>query len=100
MDVLNTYGGGVDAHFVILAIICGLLTLLAISAAIGTDDFALLLLGVVLGVVTIFLATNAREPIRHEVILRPGYVIDAAKYEIIEQRGQIYVIEEREEAQQ
>lgn len=42
---------------------------------------------------------GAEEPIRHEVTLRPGHVIDATKYEVVEQRGKIYVIEEREAAE-
>ncbi|WP_143758993.1 hypothetical protein [Paenibacillus odorifer] len=40
--------------------------------------------------------TGELTPINHEVTLRPGGVIDAVKYDIIEQRGAIYVIEERE----
>lgn len=48
---------------------------------------------ILVGMLALF---NANEPVRHEVTLRPGHVIDAAKYEVIEQRGAIYVIEERE----
>lgn len=37
-------------------------------------------------------------PVRYEVTLAPGVILDASKYVIVEQRGDIYVIEEREDA--
>jgi len=96
MDVLNTYGGGTDAVLILLGIMgCafGLIILIGGVAAIETPPVVIGLLMIFVGLFAIF---NANQPVRHEVTLRPGYVIDAAKYEVIEQRGAIYVIEERE----
>lgn len=39
---------------------------------------------------------NGRTPTRYEVILEEGYILDATKYQIVEQRGKIFVIEKRE----
>ncbi|WP_342480441.1 hypothetical protein NST07_25850 [Paenibacillus sp. FSL L8-0340] len=103
MDVLNTFGGGVRydvftiASAAVFLVIFGILAAVAWSAKERGSGvlFASLALVGLLGVVF-----NAVYPepvaVRHEVTLRPGGVIDAVKYDIIEQRGQIYVIEERE----
>lgn len=99
MDVLNTYGGVIDSGAVILVILFGLLALFFLVGAIVTKEGVLIALTVALIFATALTASNLRAPITHEVTLRPGGVIDAVKYDIIEQRGAIYVIEEREGAQ-
>lgn len=99
MDVLNTYGGGIDSGVVILVIIFGLLALFFLVGAVVTKEVLFIALTVALIFSTALTASNLRAPITHEVTLRPGGVIDAVKYDIIEQRGAIYVIEEREAAQ-
>ncbi|WP_427050414.1 hypothetical protein [Paenibacillus sp. TC-CSREp1] len=96
MDVLNTYGGGTDTVLIVLGVIMcivGLTVLIAGFAAVETPP---LVLGGLMMLVGLFAIASANSPVRHEVTLRPGHVIDAAKYEVIDQRGAIYVIEERE----
>lgn len=96
MDVLNTYGGGIDVSMVVFAILFLVLALfLFVIACAGDEEFAFYL-GLVCALFSILSAVSTHEPVRHEVTLRPGYVIDATKYEVVEQRGEIYVIEERE----
>lgn len=57
-------------------------------------------IAIVTAVMAIYGVNNPEvEPIRHEVTLEPGAIIDASKYVIVEQRGEIYVIEEREEGE-
>jgi Na+/melibiose symporter-like transporter len=101
MDVLNTTGGEYIPELVFLAIFGGVLALVLIIIAIamidqGEDGLGALVAGIFIGLLAAVLLYNAKDPIRHEVTLRPGHVIDATKYEIVEQRGKIYVIEERE----
>lgn len=99
MDVLNTYGGGTDVVLILLGIMAcafGLIILIAGVAAIETAPVVIGLLMLIVGMCAFFIAD---QPVRHEVILRPGHVIDAAKYEVIKQRGAIYVIEEREQTE-
>lgn len=102
MDVLNTTGGGFSVWGIIAAAIFLWLTLLCVwMFAVAITDGELVsavvgLLGTCWFAVLLVSAIGTEEPIRHEVTLRTGYVIDAEKYEIVEQRGKIYVIEERE----
>lgn len=97
MDVLNTYGGGLDGLAVFLVIVAGLFAIVLFAIAFEEIELGAFLAGLVCAAFAVVIGLNAHEPVRHEVTLRPGHVIDAAKYEVIEQRGQIYVIEEREE---
>ncbi|RCX22916.1 hypothetical protein DFP94_101505 [Fontibacillus phaseoli] len=105
MDVLNTFGGGSAPVLVLLGMFLlgvAVFTFCFVIAAVNDDSYGFVAIFAVLAVVAVNIAAlcfNLREPVQHEVTLRPGYVIDAAKYEIVEQRGQIYVIEEREGAE-
>ncbi|ETT41588.1 hypothetical protein C162_25985 [Paenibacillus sp. FSL R7-269] len=102
MDVLNTYGGGVTYDVFTIVVGSVIFLLFGMLAVMGWSTkeygmgviFTLLALVGLLGVV--FSAVYP-EPVavRHEVTLRPGSVIDAQKYDIVEQRGAIFVIEER-----
>lgn len=99
MDVLNTTGGGTDD--VLLAFAMAVFILAVIASIIGMKSgdtvFSIgSLFFVLVGWVLFFSALD--QPVRHEVTLRPGYVIDAEKYTIVKQRGEIYVIEERKQS--
>ncbi|QOT13763.1 hypothetical protein JNUCC32_31240 (plasmid) [Paenibacillus sp. JNUCC32] len=105
MDVLNTTGGGLSAPQIIVAICTAILSILLWAVGLYSlirketgNAAGNLICAILIGGVTLLVLAddNGREPIRHEVTLRPGHVIDATKYEIVEQRGKIYVIEERE----
>ena len=104
MDVLNTYGGGYTPALIVLGVFFIGVAILALYYAIDAvfDDFygfaAIFALFMVLSTLIAVLFFTTHQPVRHEVTLRQGYVIDATKYEVIEQRGEIYVIEEREGA--
>lgn len=103
MDVLNTYGGGVDGAAIFLAVLFALIATCCFVVAVlflgdGDADGILPLfisLAFIAGAIGMYV--NRYEPVRQEVVLREGYVIDAQKYEIIEQRGQTFVIEERKQ---
>lgn len=106
MDVLNTYGGGVDysvgsiiyGSFVFLAFAVMSVIVWRARQRMWSGLFAIMaLLGVTAIVINVMYPDQV--PITHEVTLRPDGVIDARKYEIIEQRGAIYVIEERKHAE-
>ncbi|MMZ60160.1 hypothetical protein D1872_222350 [compost metagenome] len=97
MDVLNTYGGGINEGVLLIAILAGLLGSFLFIGGMVEDGPVEVLFGILLAAIAIAAGMHTHEPVRHEVTLRPGHVIDAAKYEVIEQRGRIYVIEEREE---
>lgn len=76
----------------------------SIFFSLAEGEPACFLFGVVLVSIAMTLVLNGvgtREtdkltPTKHKVLLRDGAVIDATKYEIIEQRGKIYVVQERE----
>ncbi|MEK3988031.1 hypothetical protein MHB77_32405 [Paenibacillus sp. FSL K6-3166] len=108
--MLNTYGGGIVrsvAWWGWALIVLALIGVAALRAALDDASGAPVLCGIVLIAPLIIVGftsgirhdTEKVTPVRHEVTLRPGGVIDARKYDIIEQRGAIYVIEEREVAQ-
>lgn len=99
MDVLNTYGGGTSTLTIIAAVIFGLLALIILITAFITSEPGVFIIALFLAVISLIGFGNARAPLTHEVTLRPDGVIDARKYEIIEQRGAIYVIEERDLAE-
>lgn len=103
MDVLNTTGGVFVTETVIEAVIFGVYAMIAYALSImfARDkeygrSFVTGVMGILATVLTVYYVLTCVEPIRHEVTLRPGYVIDATKYEIVGHRGKIYVIEERE----
>lgn len=102
MDVLNTTGGGYDlgaTFFAILAVCIAIYAGWCAAESIKDRMYGFSLIFSILSVIALagaLLMASLQKPIRHEVTLRPGHVIDATKYEIVEQRGKIYVIEERE----
>ncbi|WP_028559802.1 hypothetical protein [Paenibacillus pinihumi] len=107
-SVLNTLGGGVTmelygwAMFLIgfLGIVGGASLLSGLEEESGgMVSFGLCFL-VIVGVL-IFSGVAKHEvpqPTRYEVTVNPGHVIDAARWEIVEQRGEIYVIQSRKGA--
>lgn len=100
MDVLNTYGGGgTDPVLIMFGIFGFVVGIAALFYGFVEAEFPAIILGVLAVVVGIAAIVSADTPVRHEITLRPGHVIDAAKYEVIEQRGAIYVIEEREQTE-
>ncbi|GAA0840679.1 hypothetical protein GCM10008915_36770 [Bifidobacterium pullorum subsp. gallinarum] len=102
MDVLNTTGGSVDIGGIVSGIACILVAIYAGCCAFDALMKKAHGFGIIFTVLTAIAAIigtamlYADPPVRHEVILRPGHVIDATRYEVVEQRGKIYVIEERE----
>lgn len=105
MDVLNTTGGGVDPDAILFGILMGAIAFIGACTTYERVIERHWFLGLVAFIFTAIATVMAyamfyvEVPVRHEVTLRPGYVIDAAKYEVIERRGKIYVIEEREAAE-
>ncbi|MCG7407721.1 hypothetical protein MH117_09825 [Paenibacillus sp. ACRRX] len=107
MDILNTFGGDPETALSLGGFINGMfivagVAILASSAESKNGKGAFLgFLIVLIGLPILLSGVGVKEtgeftPIRHEVMLRDGQVIDATKYEIVEQRGKIYVIQERE----
>ncbi|WP_145412459.1 hypothetical protein [Paenibacillus xylanexedens] len=99
MDVLNTYGGGTDTVLIMFGIFGFVAGIAALSYGFVEAEVPALILGVLAVIVGIAAIVSSDTPIRHEVTIRPGHVIDATKYDVIEQRGAIYVIEEREQTE-
>lgn len=99
MDVLNTYGGETSTFTIIIAVILGLLALFFLIGAFLADEPLAFIVALLFAFLALVTWDGASEPVRHEVTLRPGGVIDAVKYDIIEQRGAIFVIEERTPAE-
>ncbi|MEC0167892.1 hypothetical protein [Paenibacillus graminis] len=102
MDVLNTYGGGVTYDVFTLVVGSAIFLLFGMLAVMGwtTKEYGMGVLFTLLALVGLLgVVFNAVYPepvaVRHEVTLRSDGVIDARKYEVVEQRGEIYVIEER-----
>lgn len=104
MNVLATTGGEPAVIAVVLGIVFLLLALgtfaVFVSFLADKDVIQAILSGMCAALILVlgiaFLGT--KEPVRYEVTLEPGTVIDATKYEVIGQRGQIYVIEPKEDA--
>lgn len=102
MEILNTTGGGFSVGSIVAAVLFGLLAVAAIVLAFmaaADREVVVMFVGLICAagaaLVSIINAFD-REPVRHEVILHDGATIDATKYNVVEQRGKIYVIEERE----
>ncbi|WP_103110224.1 hypothetical protein [Brevibacillus reuszeri] len=102
MDVLYTETGfdAVSRVFFVLGFILTIVAwFLAMLWSLSADSkgvVTFIVAAVFFGCMTWVAHEAADTYTRHEVTLRPGHVIDATKYEIVEQRGKIYVIEERE----
>ncbi|GMK47622.1 hypothetical protein PghCCS26_47520 [Paenibacillus glycanilyticus] len=104
MEILNTYGGEVTTviGWALWFGGCAILFFFLTLASLEDNRFGYAAICAILTLLFVAAMDKSLEPetkpVRHEVTLREGYVIDAAKYEIIEQRGAIYVIEERKPA--
>jgi len=104
-DVLNTLGGGTVTDIadwvVLVKVLLFLTALIALLLAHIIEDVPTGIVGAVALLVLIFFAisgvgeTEVPEPVRYEITVKDGHVIDASRWNIVEQRGQIYVIEER-----
>jgi len=105
LTALNTIGGEVVVG---LADWAGATIIISLAAFLASGIAWLQSGGKVLGglssislVVLLFLGfsnvgrTETVTPVRYEVTVNPGHVIDAARWETVEQRGEIYVIQER-----
>jgi len=108
-DVLNTIGGGMVTDIADWAVFVNVLlffaALVMLIGAFVMDDVpvgivgAIALLALILFVISGAGETEVPEPVRYEVTVKDGHVIDASRWNIVEQRGQIYVIEERKVAE-
>ncbi|MHA7962846.1 hypothetical protein ACX93W_01790 [Paenibacillus sp. CAU 1782] len=108
LDVLNTSGGGtvsepyelaalLAAVFIITAFVAGVTWLGSRRSTWRSATTAAAALALVIATI-VFGRYDVPIPVEYEVIVQPGHVIDAARWEIVDQRGQIYVITEREAA--
>jgi hypothetical protein len=102
MDVLSTSGGGISGWVVfatIFFVIMALLFIFAMAASMHDGEYGWAFVCIAFTAAFLLFASLAyadrHEPVRHEVTLRDGGVIDALKYDVIEQRGKVIVIEER-----
>lgn len=97
-NVLNETAGHHDLIVlgVVLAVVAGLLMILGV-ACISTGDMDGIGIVIIALLVALFsgLAFSSTQSTRYEVTLKPGAVIDATRWDIVEHRGEIYVIQER-----
>ncbi|MFF2886676.1 hypothetical protein [Paenibacillus sp. NPDC057967] len=99
-NVLSVNGsGGTDGGLISLGIILGVLGLALLIVSLISEEGAVGFFGLLLLLIAFIAFANADDPVQYEVTVQPGHVIDAARWEIVEQRGQIYVITEREAAE-
>lgn len=108
MEIINTINGSpvieTSTMIGIILVLCIGLGVALFLTAIDEDSPIMAIFGLVICIIaTSCLAggyakreSGELTPTKYEVILREGYVIDATRYEIVEQRGKIYVIQERE----
>ncbi len=108
LTVLNTTGGEVSTQLaeraIFIIVMCAFVA--AVFFAVAIVERNPVFSGVT--AVCVFIATIAYitpigyveeiNPLRYEVTVNPGHVIDAAWWEIVEQRGEIYVIQARKGA--
>lgn len=107
LTILNTTGGGTASEMIsgaaAFALIFGAVALVAAVVWAAEDNsngfgWVPLIAATVCVALVIFGRHDAPVPVKYEVTVQPGHVIDAARWEVVEQRGQIYVIAEREGA--
>ncbi|MBJ6364185.1 hypothetical protein ACFOQM_23475 [Paenibacillus sp. GCM10012307] len=105
VTVLNTMGGGVSPVLVFLMVMWFLALCFFFGCGISALKDEEIFLAIISGLICVTLIvgllvvwTDRFEPIRYEVTVNPGHVIDAVRWEIVEQRGEIYVIQAREES--
>jgi len=107
VEIINTLGGAPISEVTFWGYVLFFLLMLGVALvffSFDEGDLLCFLFGVVTVIVVIVLFVNGvgtqetdrLTPTKYEVLLREGAVIDATKYEIIEQRGKIFVIQERE----
>ena len=99
MEILHSYEHISDkalATIIFLLIFTAIMMIVAICATHDKEAVLPVILAAVTLVFVVVVLTCVPPDKYHEVTLRDDHVIDATKYEIIEQRGQIYVIRERE----
>ena len=106
MEILNTIPPSVSTELVItgvFALALAALFIIGFFAGMYEDKVILailyLFLAILFAVGAIKVFTTPDVPERYEVVVREGNVIDARQYDIIEQRGQIYVIQAREQSE-
>lgn len=98
MEILNTIEAEFSIGLVVLGVLLIIIAVLLLLGAILESVWDGGAFGILLLVFAILLLVHNGHGTRHEVIIAdPDYVIDATKYEIIDQRGDIIVIEERGE---
>ncbi|MFD0587608.1 hypothetical protein ACFQZE_06310 [Paenibacillus sp. GCM10027627] len=95
MEILNTVttetSSSVPFWIFIVGVILLIIGILFLEQKEGAGILPLLIGGaLIFGSLMVDTGTE----IQHEVILKDGYVLNATKYEIIEQRGRIYLIKE------
>ncbi|MFL1672622.1 hypothetical protein [Paenibacillus dendritiformis] len=107
MEILNTIDGSPVIETV-PQLACPLLIIASIGlflamAAILAETIGIAIIGLILMVFSIICFVTGvadqetgRTPTRYEVILKDGYILDATKYEMVEQRGKIFVVQKRE----
>lgn len=109
MDILNTIQGVAitaipDYFFIfIITIVVGAVLFFG---GMSTNSVATSVVGLFIAVISLVFAfstddkpTGEYTPTQHEVILTDeNYIIDATKYNVVEKRGKIVVIEEIKEA--
>lgn len=100
ITILNEMGGGFDSSAMWGGIIIGIWALIffvigvyALFDGEGEVATGLCLLALILGIFSALLFSQMYPPKQYEVTLEPGAVIDATQWEIVEKRGEIYVLE-------
>lgn len=100
VTVLNIIEGGISAGYLIAAFISLFLLIISILITIEDDRFEGLIVGSIIGFISFTCLTIfCPRPIEYEVTVDEtvSFVEFTENYEIVEQRGNIYIIKLKEE---
>jgi len=100
LNIMDAHISGSGKCIIVILSCIGILYLLGLVASIAAREIVpivvsiIIVVGCIAGISTLVFIPGV--PLRYEVTLKQDAVIDATKWEIISQRGEIYVIEAKE----
>ena len=103
VTVLNIIEGGINAGYLIATLISLFLLIISILVTIEDDRFEGLIVGSIIGLISFtYLTISCPRPIEYEVTVDETVSLAefTENYEIVEQRGDIYIIKLKEKQEE
>ncbi|EMT54747.1 hypothetical protein I532_04045 [Brevibacillus borstelensis AK1] len=100
LNTVNTGGEGATLFFGIWFAVCAVFSLVGVFECNRDGWYGFMVLFGIVGIIATLLSTSALadyatpKPAKYEVLITDMAAFDTDKYEIIEQRGKIFVIQE------